>query len=83
MSEAAAALLQPYEQIMKLDTCILYRKALIRQMENVLQGMEKAHHKREKPGILGHSLHRCPFWSGIARDRPKQQLNCLWTNRRG
>jgi len=56
---------------MKLDTCILYKKAFIRQMENVLQGIKKAHHKIEKMGILGYSLHRCPFWNSIAKYIPK------------
>lgn len=77
----AAALLQPYEQIMKLDTCILYKKALIRQMENVFLSIKKAHHKIEKMGILGYLQHRCPFWNSIAKYRPKHQLNGLLTDR--
>lgn len=64
---------------MKLDTCILYKKAFIRQMENVLQDIKKAHHKIKKMGILGYSLHRCPFCSSSAKYIPKQQLNWLWT----
>lgn len=80
MSEAAA-LLQPYKEIMKSNTCILYKKALIRQMENVFLGIKKAHHKTEKMGILGYLLHRCPFWNSIAKYIPKQQLNGLLTNR--
>lgn len=76
----AAALLQPYKQIMKLDTCILYKKALIRQMDNVFLGIKKAHHNLEKMGILGHLLH-IPFWNSIAKYIPKLQLNGLLTNR--
>lgn len=80
MSETAA-LFQPHEQIIKLDTCILYKKAFIRQMENVFQGIKKPYHKTEKMGMLGYSLHRCPFCNSITKCIPKQQLNGLLANR--